>query len=173
MRSITYFFAFFIFALSACDSPNLKNTDDNKKFIIGKWHRFSIANGYSEFDIDSQYIVFYNQKVGRFGLRYKIENDSLRYLTNHYAAKITDYGDSVHLEGNDSTSATLYRFKEPDVPFKIIPEIKDTVLFATYVAGFNKRLMREFEMAGIKFSDGAENPGEPAYEELLKKSNHK
>lgn len=173
MRSIPYFLTFFIFAISACDSPNLKNIEGNKKFLIGKWHRFSIANGYSEFDIDSQYIVFYNQKVGRFGLPYKIENDSLKYLTNHYAAKITDYGDSVLLEGNDSTKATLYRFKESYVPFKTIPEVKDSLSFASYIAGFDKRLIWEFEKAGIKISDGTKNPEEPAYEELLKKSNNK
>ncbi|WP_142687920.1 hypothetical protein [Chitinophaga polysaccharea] len=173
MRSIPYFLAFFIFALSACDSPDPKNIEGNRKFLIGKWHRFSMANGYSEFDIDSQYIVFYNQKVGRFGLPYKIENDSLKYLTNRYAAKITDYGDSVLLEGNDSTEATLYRFKESAAPFKTIPEVKDSSSFALYIAGFDKRLTREFEKAGIKISDGTEKPEEPAYEELLEKSNNK
>jgi len=168
-RSILFFLTFFIFSLSACDSPNLKNIEGNKKFLIGKWHRFSIANGYSEFDIDSQYIVFYNQKVGRFWLPYKIENDSLKYLTNHYTAKVTDYGDSVLLEGNDSTKATLYRFKESHVPFKIIPEVKDSLAFASYIAGFDKRLIRAFEKAGIKISDGTGKPEESAYEELLKK----
>ena len=142
MRSILFFLSFFIFSLSACDSPNLRNIEGNKKILIGKWHRFSMANGYSEFDIDSQYIVFYNQKVGRLGLPYKIENDSLKYLTNHYAAKITDYGDSVFLEGNDSTKATLYRFKEPHVPFKTIPEVGDSLSFASYIAGFDKRIIK-------------------------------
>ncbi|SKA36897.1 hypothetical protein SAMN04488128_104187 [Chitinophaga eiseniae] len=131
-----------------------------------------MENGYSEFDIDSQHIVFYNQKVGRFGLPYKIENDSLKYLTNYYAAKITDYGDSVLLEGNDSTKATLYRFTEPNVPFKAIPEVKDSLSFASYITGFDKRLIREFEKAGIKISDGVEKTEAPAYEELLKKSNN-
>lgn len=169
IRSISYFLAFFIYALSACDSPNIKNTEGNKKLLTGKWHRFSTTNGYSEFDIDSQYIVFYNQKVGRFQLPYKIENDSLKYLTNQYAAKIIDYGDSVHLEGNDSTKATLYRFEESNVPFKTIPEVRDPS-FASYIAGFDKRLIREFEKAGIRFSDSGENPEDPAYEELLKKA---
>ncbi|NLU91931.1 hypothetical protein [Chitinophaga sp. Ak27] len=144
--------------------------EGNKNSLIGKWHRFSIANGYSEFDIDSQYIVFYNQKVGRFGLLYKIENDSLKYLTNHYAAKIIDYGDSVLLEGNDSTKATLYRFKELPVPFKTIPEAKDSLSFASYLAGFDKRLIREFEKAGIKISDGTQKREEQLYQELLKKA---
>ncbi|WP_342331501.1 hypothetical protein [Pedobacter sp. FW305-3-2-15-E-R2A2] len=169
MRSILYFLAFFIFALSACDSPNLKKTAGNKKSLTGKWHRFSMTNGYSEFDIDSQYIVFYNQKVGRFRLPYKIENDSLKYLTSPYAAKITNYGDSVLLEGNDSTKATLRRFKEPNAPFKTIPEEKDSLSFVSYITDFDKRLIREFEKAGIKISDGMEKPEEPAYEELLKK----
>ncbi|MBS0030891.1 hypothetical protein ACTJJ0_28025 [Chitinophaga sp. 22321] len=168
-RSILYFLAFFIFALPACDSPSLKNVEGDKKFLIGKWHRFSMTNGYSEFDIDSQYIIFYNQKVGRFSLPYKIENDSLKYLTNHYAAKITDYGDSVLLEGNDSTKATLHRFKESHIPFKAIPEVKDSLSFVSYIADFDKRLILEFEKAGIKISDGTKQPEEPAYEELLKK----
>lgn len=169
MRSTLYFLAFFIFILSACDSTNVKNAAGNKKTLSGKWHRFSMANGYSEFDIDSQYIVFYNQKVGRFKLPYKIENDSLKYLTNQYTARITDYGDSVLLEGNDSTKAVLHRFKEPNAPFKTIPEEKDSLSFVAYIADFDKRLIREFEKAGIKISDGAEKPEEPAYEELLKK----
>ena len=169
MKSILYFHAFFIFVLVACDSPNLKNIEGNKKTLIGKWHRFSMENGYSEFDIDSQYIVFYNQKVGRFRLPYKIENDSLKYLTNHYTAKIIDQGDSVLLEGNDSTKATLYRFKESYAPFKTIPEVKDSLSFVSYLAGFDKRLIREFEKAGMKISDNMEKQDEPAYEELLKK----
>lgn len=168
MRSILYFLAFFIFALSACNSRNLKNIEGNKKLLTGKWHRFSMANGYSEFDIDSEYIVFYNQKVGRFKLPYKIENDSLKYLTNQYVAKITDYGDSVLLEGNDSTTAILHRFKEPHVPFKTIPEEQDSLSFVSYISDFDKRLIREFEKAGIKISDGMKRPEEPAYEELLK-----
>jgi hypothetical protein len=169
MRSILYFLAFFIFTLSACESPNVKKTAGHKKTLSGKWHRFSMSNGYSEFDIDSQYVVFYNQKVGRFRLPYKIENDSLKYLTNQYTAKITDYGDSVLLEGNDSTKAILHRFKEPNAPFQTIPEEKDSLLFVAYIADFDKRLIREFEKAGIKISDGMEKPEEPAYEELLKK----
>jgi hypothetical protein len=169
MRSTLYFLAFSIFAFSACDSPNPKNTEGNKKSLIGKWHRFSMANGYSEFEIDSLYIVFYNQKVGRFKLSYKIENDSLKYLTNQYVAKITDYGDSVLLEGNDSTTATLHKFKEPDIPFKTIPEEKDSLSFVSYIADFDKRLILEFEKAGIKISDGIKKPEEPAYKELLKR----
>lgn len=158
LRSIRSFAAFFFFILSACHSDHLKNAEGEKKFLIGKWHRFSMTNGYSEFDIDSQYIVFYNQKVGRLGLPYKIENDSLIYLTNHYAAKITDHGDSVLLEGNDSTKATLYKFKASEAPFKTIPEVNDSVSFASYIAGFDKRLLRALEKAGIKISDGMKKP---------------
>ncbi|WP_343522816.1 hypothetical protein [Pedobacter sp.] len=169
MRFILYFFAFFILILSACDSSRPKKIGGNKKSLTGKWHRFSMANGYSEFDIDSQYVVFYNQKVGRFKLPYKIENDSLKYLTKDYVAKITDYGDSLLLEGNDSTQAVLHRFKEPYVPFKTIPEEKDSLSFASYIADFDKRLISELEKAGIKIFDGVEKREGPAYEELLKK----
>lgn len=137
--------------------------------MTGKWHRFSTANGYSEFDIDSQYVVFYNQKVGRFKLPYKIENDSLKYLTKEYKAKITNYGDSVVLDGNDGTQAVLYRFKEPDIPFKTIPEEKDSSSFALYIADFDKRLIGAFEKAGIKISNAMEKRDGSAYEDLLKK----
>lgn len=164
-----YFPLLFIFAIAACQSPAVKHTEVKKNFLIGKWHRFSMANGYSEFDIDSQYVVFYNQKVGRYALAYTIENDSLKYLTNPYAAKITDYGDSVLLEGNDSTQATLYRFNDSQAPFKSIPEVKDSLSFAGYLAGFDKRLIQAFEKVGIKFSDGNEMPGEAVYEELMKR----
>ncbi|SDH70833.1 hypothetical protein SAMN05421827_1419 [Pedobacter terrae] len=169
MRSILYFIAFFIFILSACDSPGPKNVDGNKNSLIGKWHRFSTANGYSEFDIDSKYVVFYNQKVGRFKLPYKIENDSLKYLTKDYVAKITNYGDSVLLEGNDSTQAVLHKFKKPDIPFKTIPEQKDSLSFASYIADFDKRLLVAFEKAGIKISSAMERQESQAYEQLLKK----
>lgn len=118
MRSIRYVLPFFLFALVACESPAPENTEGNNKKLVGKWHRFSMENGYSEFDIDSQNIVFFNQKVGRFQLPYKIENDSLKYLTNQYAGKITYYGDSVLLEGNDSTTATLYKFNDSPPTFQ-------------------------------------------------------
>lgn len=169
MRTILYFFAICIVIFSACNSPKSKNIDGNKKSIMGKWHRFSTANGYSEFDIDSQNVVFYNQKVGRFKLPYKIENYSLKYLTKDYEAKITNYGDSVILKGNDGTQAVLHRFKEPDIPFKTIPEEKDSLSFASYITAFDKRLIGAFEKAGIKISNAMEKQGNNAYEDLLKK----
>lgn len=166
-----YFLVITIFALFSCDSQSRKTAEaeDYKISLLGKWYRFSRENGYTEFDIDSQNVVFYNQKVGRFELPYIIENDSLKYLTNKYAGKITHYGDSIHLEGNDQTTAILYRFKDPSIPFNSIPEENDSLSFASYQKGFDERLVREFEKAGIKISDGMEKPEEPAYEELLKK----
>src|SRR5687768_9171988 len=101
MRSLFCLLAISIVALFSCDSQDRKATIDNKISLIGKWHRFSMANGYTEFVIDSQNVVFFNQKVGRFKLPYKIENDSFKYLTSQYVAKVTDYGDSIFLQGND------------------------------------------------------------------------
>ncbi|MEH3113199.1 hypothetical protein [Pedobacter terrae] len=169
MRIILYFFVVCILTLYACNSPKPNNINSNKKSMIGKWHRFSTANGYSEFDIDSQYVVFYNQKVGRFKLPYQIENDSLKYITKDYGAKIRNYGDSVLLEGNDGTQAVLHRFKEPNIPFKAIPEEKDSLSFASYIADFDKRSVVEFEKAGIKISNAMEKQESAAYEKLLKK----
>ncbi|RKD16584.1 hypothetical protein BCY91_17165 [Pelobium manganitolerans] len=172
MRLLSSIVAIVIFIISSCDSPKNKVLTDKKISIIGKWHRFTLENGYTEFCIDSQYVVFYNQKVGRFQLKYKIENDSLKYLTKQYAAKITNYGDSVYLEGNDSTTATLYKFKEPNTPFNLIPNVKDSLSFALYLKGFDKRLAHEFEKAGIAISDNTGLPPDTIYQQLLKKRSH-
>ena len=73
MTRLNYIFlAFIIFTLSSCQLENSKHIKDDKISLIGKWHRFSMANGYTEFDIDSQDVVFFNQKVGRFKLAYNI-----------------------------------------------------------------------------------------------------
>lgn len=173
MRSLFCFLAIAIFALVSCNSQNGKTVESNKISMIGKWHRFSMANGYTEFDIDSQHVIFFNQKVGRFKLPYKIENDSFKYLTNQYAAKVTDYGDSIFLEGNDSTTATLYRFKAPNIPFNSIPEEKDSSSFESYIKDFDRRLVSEFEKAGITFFDNMEEREDTTYQQLLKMKNHK
>ncbi|MFD2161516.1 hypothetical protein ACFSJU_03875 [Paradesertivirga mongoliensis] len=172
MRSfLFYFLVITIFALFSCESESRKTAEpeDHNISLLGKWYRFSRENGYTEFDIDSQNVVFYNQKVGRFELPYTVENDSLKYLTNKYAGKITHYGDSIHLEGNDQTTASLYRFKDPNIPFNSIPEETDSLSFRSYQKGFDERLVREFEKAGIEISDGMGRSEDTGYEELLKK----
>lgn len=166
MKPLCYFFFISIFALYSC------NSQDHKISIVGKWHRFTRNNGYTEFDIDSQYVVFFNQKVGRFKLGYKIENDSLKYLTHKYAGKITYYGDSIHLIGNDSTTATLFRFKEPAFPFESIPEEKDTLYFNPYVKGFDKRTIHEYEKAGIIFLDKKAEENDTTFQQILKLKKH-
>jgi hypothetical protein len=87
-------------------------------------------------------------------------------------AKVTDYGDSIFLEGNDSTTATLYRFKEPNIPFNNIPEEKDSLSFESYVKNFDKRLIREFEKVGITFFNNVEEPDDTTYQQLLQMKNH-
>lgn len=163
MRSLLYFFIISIFILCSCDSRNSKNYNIS---IVGKWHRFSMANGYTEFDIDSQNVVFYNHKVGRFKLAYEIEKDSFKYLTHGYAAKISYFGDSLFLKGNDNTTATLYRFYEPNI-FDSIPEEKDSLLFESYLKGFDERLIREFEKAGIQFFDDMQEAEDTTFQQLL------
>jgi uncharacterized protein YlbG (UPF0298 family) len=165
MKSLFCLMAIFLVVLFSCDSRKVK--DDKQISLIGKWHRFSRSNGYTEFDIDSQYVNFFNQKVGRFKLPYKIENDSFKYLTSQYAAKVTDFGDSILLKGNDSTTATLHRFKEPNIPFQNIPDEVDSLSFAAYLNGFDKRLVREFEKIGITFFDD-KGSSDTTYQQLLK-----
>ena len=156
----------------SCSSDRPTVQQDKKVSLIGKWYRFSMANGYTEFDIDLQNVTFYNQKVGRFQLPYTIKGDSLKYQTNQYAAKVINYGDSVLLQGNDSTTATLYKFKGDAIPFNAIPEEKDSVSFASYVKDFDKRLIREFEKAGIEISDNSQKPEDRDYQELLDEKNN-
>jgi hypothetical protein len=172
MRPLIYFFIVSIFVLSSCDSRNRKISKNDKISIAGKWHRFSMANGYTEFDIDSQNVVFYNHKVGRFKFAYEIEKDSFKYLTHGYAAKISYFGDSLFLKGNDNTTATLYRFNEPDIPFDSIPEEKDSLLFGSYLYGFDKRLIRELEKAGVKFFDNKNEPDDSTFRQLLNMKEH-
>ncbi len=166
MRPVFYFIVLG-FILFSCDSPDQKSPEDEKISIEGKWHRFSMENGYSEFDINPQFIIFYNQKVGKFKLEYIIENDSLKYLTHKYAAKIIDHGDSIFLAGNDNTTATLYRFKETDIPFDSIPDEKDSLAFEQYAKGFDQRLLSAYEKAGIQFFDVMEEQEDSTFQKLL------
>lgn len=169
MRAIIYLSAIMLLTLNACTPRNNESGNGKEISITGKWHRFSMANGYTEFDIDAQNVTFYNQKVGRFKLPYKVENDSLIYLTKPYAAKITARGDSILLEGNDSTTAVLHRLTKTDGEFTQIPEEKDTAAFTQYVKGFDKRLIQAFRKAGIELNDNGMNGGESEYQRLLRK----
>lgn len=168
MRTIFHFFIILILVFCSCCSKKNK-TQDHKGSLIGKWYRFSMSNGYSEFDIDSQFVTFYNQKVGRIKLQYKIEGDSFKYLSHNYAAKFMVYNDSIFLMGNDYTTATLYKFKEP-IPFINIPEVKDSLLFNFYLNGFDQRMLKEYQKAGIKFLDKLGETADTAqmFQQLLK-----
>ena len=153
MRSLIYSSIILILALYSCNSRDSKKViKDDKISIIGKWYRFSIENGYSEFDIDSQYVVLFNQKTGRSMREYKIENDSFKFFTYKYSAKFIFYGDSIYFKGNDNTTATLYRFSESDVPFESIPDENDPSMKA-FEKAFDERAIREWEKAGIIFLD--------------------
>jgi hypothetical protein len=173
MKTLVYLPVALILILSSCGPKNHKILPDQKTSFIGKWYRFSFSNGYSEFDIDSTYVVFYNQKTGRFKFEYKIDNDSFKYISHKYAAKFIDYSDSICLQGNDNTTATLYRFKEPSIPFNAIPEETDSVLFNSYLEGFNQRMIHAYEKAGFQFFDNPneENDTSNIYEQLLNNKN--
>ena len=84
---------------------------------------------------------------------YKIENDSFKYLTLDYSAKIISYGDSIFFKGNDKTTATLYRFNKLNTPFKSIPDDKDSMALKEYEKAFDERAIKEWEKAGFKFLD--------------------
>jgi hypothetical protein len=173
MRPIFYFFIASIFTLCSCLPKNNKISQPQKTSIVGKWHRFSFRNGYTEFDIDSQYVVFFNQKTGRIKLGYKIENDSFKYIGHNYAAKFIDYGDSIFFKGNDSSTATLYRFNETDIPFDDIPEEKYSLLFESYFKGYDQRMIAEYRKAGIMFSDENEKKDTAqTFQQLLNNKKH-
>jgi hypothetical protein len=142
----------YILLISALSVYSCNSKKQNISFV-GKWHRFSMENGYTEFLIDSSSIVFFNQKTGRYKMEYKIENDSFKYLTSKYAAKFRFYGDSICLNGNDGSTATLYRYNEKEAPFATIPEETDSLQFYSYIKGFDNRTVQAYEKAGINFSD--------------------
>lgn len=147
MKPLVYIFIVSVLTVYSCNSKK-----QNVSFV-GKWHRFSMQNGYTEFQFESNYVVFFNQKTGRFKMEYKIENDSFKYISNKYAAKFRYYGDSICLNGNDGSTATLYRYNEQEAPFANIPEEKDSSLFDSYLKGFDRRTVQAYEKAGFKFSE--------------------
>jgi hypothetical protein len=147
MKPLVYIFIVSVLSVYSC---NFKK--QNVSFV-GKWHRFSMQNGYTEFQFDSKDVVYFNQKTGRFKFEYKIENDSFKYVNHKYAAKFRFYGDSICLNGNDGSTATLYRYNEQEAPFANIPEEKDSLLFDSYVKGFDQRTVQAYEKAGFKFSE--------------------
>jgi hypothetical protein len=166
MRHLFYFFLISIIAFWSCDSQdNNKSAAPSKSqiredLLVGKWHRFSFKNGYSEFDIDSQYVDVFSQKNGRSRLEYKVENDSFKYLDIDYSAKIELLNDSMLVLKNGMETATLYRFdgSSGDV-FDSIPEDSDSTLFKAYLEKFNKKAKKEWAKAGFFIEET--NPQNP------------
>jgi hypothetical protein len=145
-----------LFAIISC-TTNDQNTKDNPISLIGKWHRWSTDNGYSEFIIDSQNVVVFNEKMGKSVLPYKIDNDSFRYTTIQYSAKIIPWGDSMIVLRTGDKVATLIRFKDSVDEFKGIPDEKDSIAFNLYKEKFYKRADKEWEKAGFGKGMGPDN----------------
>jgi hypothetical protein len=117
--------------------------------MVGKWYRFSIENGYSEIEIDSQYVVAFSEKLGKSKLEYKIENDSFKYLTIDYSARITPYGDSVIVLSDKYNTTTLYRYDESVNAFKSAPDESDSLAYDQYLNDFANRAMKAWAEEGI------------------------
>ncbi len=169
MRHLFYVFTILIFI--SCNSRETSKTQNthiqikkekkesnkiplnNSISIVGKWYRFSTQNGFTEFDIDSNFVFMFNQKTGWAKREYKLENDYFRYLDSYkYGAKVTNYGDSVFFQGNDNTTATLYKYDESVAPFESIPEENDPAM-ESFIKDFDERALIAWEKAGIKFMD--------------------
>jgi hypothetical protein len=149
MRPLFYFFIISIFVLCSCGSPESKVSQDNKISMVGKWHRWSKENGYSEFEIDSQYVVVFSEKNGKSRLEYKIASDSFKYLTIEYSAKIIPWGDSMIVLRKGDEVATLIRFDESINAFESVPNENDSLLFNSYKEKFYKRADQAWTKAGF------------------------
>lgn len=156
MRSFFYFLIVTVIILYSCKQQENKVIKKDKISIVGKWHKWSTDNGYSEFEIDSQFVVVYNERNGLSKLAYKIENDSFKYLTIQYAAKIIAWGDSMLILRTGDKIATLKRYDESVNKFESAPDESDTVLFNTYKERFYKRADLEWEKAGFDKEKGLE-----------------
>lgn len=149
MRLLICFFIVLIFVLYSCGWQNSEVSQKPKISMVGKWHRFSIQNGYSEFEIDSQYVVVVSQKFGKSRLAYKIDNDSFKYLTIDYSAQISAEGDSMIVLKNGNEVATLIRYDKSVCPFENIPDEHDTLLYNAYMENFYKRAEQAWTDAGF------------------------
>ena len=117
------------------DALHTTMSADGTISLVGKWYRFSNLNGYVEFEIDSQYVKAFSEKMGLNKLEYKIKEDTFKYLTIDFSAKMIPLGDTmVVLEGKEN-SATLIRFEG----FDTIPEDKNSQAYATYEKEFAAR----------------------------------
>lgn len=141
MKKVIYFL-FISVALYACKQ------EEPKISIVGKWHHIS-KNGYSELEIDSQYVVAFSEKMGKSKLEYKIEKDSFKYLTINYSAKIILSGDSLLiLRGNDNYEATLVRYDESERAFESVPDDEDSIRWDLYERSFVERANLALKKAG-------------------------
>jgi hypothetical protein len=154
MRCLLYFFIVLIFCLCSCDLQNPKTSQETKISMVGKWHRWSTENGYSEFEIDTQYVVVFSEKFGKSKLEYKIEDDSFKYISIDYSAKIIPWGDSMIVLRTGDNIATLYRFKDSINAFESVPNENDTLLFNAYKDNFYKRADQEWIKAGYDNGPG-------------------
>jgi hypothetical protein len=157
MRPIFYLFIILIFSLNSCDPQHPKISMDSKISMVGKWHRWSKENGYSEFEIDSHYVVVFSEKNGKSRLEYKIENDSFKYVTIKYSAKVIPWGDSMIVLRKGNDVATLHRFDESIDTFERAPDEKDSLLYNTYKENFYKRADEAWNLAGFPKGPGENN----------------
>ncbi|RPJ67766.1 MAG: hypothetical protein EHM20_17185 [Alphaproteobacteria bacterium] len=144
MKSKIYAFIVSVFIIGSCTFQQREIS------MVGKWHRFSHENGYCEYEIDSQYVVAFSERMGKSKLEYKIENDSFKYTTIDYSAKIIPVGDSIiNLEAGNNT-ATLIRFNESVDAFLSAPDENDSLNFSIYMEYFKKRAEQAWTEAGFK-----------------------
>jgi hypothetical protein len=133
MRPLLYFFFISIFVICSC------NLHDSKISIVGKWYKLSLKTGYSEFEIDSQYVVVFSQRSGYSKLKYKIENDSFKYTTINYSAKIVPQGDTMINLTSSYENVTLIRYNESIHAFESVPDKSDSLKYNLYQEKFYKR----------------------------------
>lgn len=160
MRPLFYFIIISLFLIYSCGTKDQKatlvkkETNETNISMVGKWYRWSKENGYSEFEIDSEYVSVFSEKNGKSKLKYLIENDSFKYLTIDYTAKIIPWGDTMIVLRNAQNTATLIRFDESVHAFESVPDEKNSLLFNSYQEGFYERADEAWAKAGLPKGPG-------------------
>ena len=115
-----------------------------KMDISGKWSSFSKEDGYVEFEVDSSEVAsFWHYMGNQLKRRYKIENDTLRYLDYELSAKVTILSDTSLILKSLNRCDTLFRLNDTILTFNEI-NFKDTITFNKFYHNFEQRAWKSW-----------------------------
>ena len=148
MKPLFYFLIISIVVLFSCNS-----NDHNKISLVGKWYQVSFKEGYAEFEFHPKYVIVFSHHIGYSKIDYKIEDDSLKYPSIGYSAKISPQSDSIINFIGYKVTSTLVRWNESTAPFESVPgpikNKEDSLKYKSYLDKFNERAKQAYLKEGI------------------------